>query len=404
MTHILQISRNDPVVHLKAYGGVRIQGVDQPEVQCEIDAPQLATLMEENGHVYITANSSCKLTIPIKSSVEVEKGMGSISIHNIQNHIQIEKALGNLVLSDINSAKVEKVGGNFAVRNASGEIRLEKVGSSLVADSVQSLRCEKVGGQCIVKNVDGNFSLGKAGGKFLGQDIKGLTSVYKTGGSFVASSLTLNGDVRAGGNIRIANFNINKNIELHAGGNIDLAFTEDFPGASLEMNSGAYHIRIKLEKDNFDIGEKVYEYKFGEGKRDLYIIAGGEISIGGVVELEEEVVGDLSSHFNYEESAFNELIQERIESATRRAEAKIKAAEIRLAQIKDRVEKHRGFNINLDVDDVEAGQPVTPVPPVTRPAGKKRASDEERLMILKMLQEKKITVDEAEALFKALED
>lgn len=136
MTHILHLSSNNPVVHLKAYGGVRIQGVDQTEVQCEIDAPQLATLMEEKGHVYITANSSCKLTIPTGSSIEIEKGMGSISIENIQNHIQIEKALGNLVLSDVNSAKVEKVGGNFSVRKATGEIRLEKVGSSLVAELI----------------------------------------------------------------------------------------------------------------------------------------------------------------------------------------------------------------------------------------------------------------------------
>lgn len=410
MTHILQLSSSNPIIHLKAYGGVRIQGVDQTEVQCEIDAPQLATLMEENGHVYITANSSCKLTIPAGSSIEIEKGMGSISIHNIQNHIQIEKALGNLILSDIKSAKVEKVGGNFAVRNASGEISIEKVGSSLVADSIMSLHCEKVGGQCYVKHVEGNFYLGKAGGGFSGQDIKGLTSVFRTGGSFDAKDLTLNEDIRAGGSIRLSNFNINKNIGLRAGGDIELALGEDFPGASLEMNSGGFHIRVKMGQDNLDISEKSYEYEFGDGKRDLYLTAGGEIEVSDVIDVDEDIVGDLSSHFTYEESAFNELIQERVEAATRHAEAKIKAAEIRLEQIKDRVEKHRGFNIKFDIEDGELVPPVPPmpsVPPVpsaTRPAGKKRASDEERLMILKMLQDKKITVDEAETLFKALED
>ncbi len=404
MTHILQLSSNEPIIHLKAYGGVQIQGVDQAEVQCEIDAPQLATLMEDNGHVYITANSSCKLTIPINSSIEIEKGMGSISIHNIQNHIQIERALGNLVLSDVNSAKIEKVGGNFAVRNASGEIALEKVGSSLIADSIQTLHCEKVGGQCYVKNVEGNFSLGKAGGEFLGQGIKGLTSVDRVGGSFTASDITLNENVRTGGNIHISNLNISKNIEFHAGGNIDLTFGEDFPGVSLEMNSGAYHIRIKLGKDDLDIGDKIYEYQFGEGKHEIDVFAGGEISVGSVIATDEDIVGDLSSHFTYEESAFNELIQERVESATRRAEAKIKTAEIRLEQIKDKVEKHRGFNIKFDIDEVGTVPPVPPVPSLIRPVGKKKASDEERLMILKMLQDKMITVDEAEALFKALED
>jgi hypothetical protein len=401
MTHILHLSNNTPIVHLKAYGGVRIQGIDQTDVQCEIDAPQLATLKEEKGHVYITANSSCKLILPTGSSIEIEKGMGSISIDNIHDHIRIEKALGNLVLSNIDSAKVEKVGGNFSVRNASGEIQLEKIGSSLVADSIQSLRCEKVGGQCFVKDVAGDFLLGKAGGRFTAQAIDGLVTVTRVGGSFTAMDLTLNGDLRAGGNIHLSRMNFNKNVELHAGGDIELQFDESFPGAKLEMNSGAYQIRIQLGKDDLNIGDKAYEYQFGEGKRSLTLIAGGEIALGNNVEEGEEIIDDLSSHFTYEESAFNELIQERVESATRRAEAKVKAAEIRLEQIKDRVEKHRGFNITVDLDDVG---PIPPVPPVTRPAGKKGPTDEERLMILKMLQDKKITVDEAEALFKALED
>jgi hypothetical protein len=94
------------------------------------------------------------------------------------------------------------------------------------------------------------------------------------------------------------------------------------------------------------------------------------------------------------------MIQERIESATRMAEAKVKAAEIRLEKMRERVEKHRGLHVDLEFGD----KPEQPVQPMARKAGRKGASDEERLMILKMLQEKKITVDEAETLFKALED
>jgi hypothetical protein len=101
------------------------------------------------------------------------------------------------------------------------------------------------------------------------------------------------------------------------------------------------------------------------------------------------------------------MIQRRIESATRRADAKVKAAEIRLGKIQDRLEKFRGFPIDMGVENEDAEKPTSvpkrPAPPVTRPAGKKGATDEERLMILKMLQEGTITVDEAEALFRAME-
>ena len=144
MTHILNISKNDPIIHIKAYGGVVIRGVEQDEVQCEIDAPQLATLMEDGGHVYITANSSCELTIPVNASIEMEKGMGSVSISNVKDKIEIEKILGNLVLVDVGAAQIERVGGNFSVKNAGGAVYLEKINGNLVVEGVESFHCEKV--------------------------------------------------------------------------------------------------------------------------------------------------------------------------------------------------------------------------------------------------------------------
>ena len=122
MVHKLSLTKSDPVIHLKAYGGVQIQGVEGAEVDCEIDAPQLVTMVEDDGQVYITVNSSCSLTLPAAALIRIEKGMGSIEINHIINKIEIEKALGNLVLSDISEAVIGKVGGNFAVRNASGSI------------------------------------------------------------------------------------------------------------------------------------------------------------------------------------------------------------------------------------------------------------------------------------------
>jgi hypothetical protein len=41
--------------------------------------------------------------------------------------------------------------------------------------------------------------------------------------------------------------------------------------------------------------------------------------------------------------------------------------------------------------------------PAPTPAKEPKATDEERMLILKMLQEKKITVEEADKLFEALE-
>lgn len=407
MTHILKLSNKEPVIHLKAYSGVQVTGVDETEVQCVIDAPQLATLVEEDGHVYVTVNASCKITVPVMSSIEIERGMGSVKIANIKNKINIEKVLGNLVLSEIDGAVIGKVGGNFSVKEAANLVQIEKVAGSLTVENVAAFSCEKVGGNCTVKDVAGDFRLEKAGGNFKGQSIHGTTLVSKVGGSFVASDIVLKEDLKAGGKIKLFNCDCANDLDLKAGGDINLGIGESLNDVLFSIRSGGQRITIKTSSDDIEVKDYSYDYQLGENQRTINLAAGGSVRLHDDAQSSEDIVGDLSDRFSFEESAFSELIQDRVESATRKAEAKMKTAEIRLDQIRERVEQHRGFNVDVDSDQAaghgDKRQSDQPVPPVARPAGKKGATDEERLMILQMLQEKKITVDEAETLFKAME-
>lgn len=407
MAHVLNITRDDPVIHLKAYGGVQISGVDRTEVTCEIDAPQLATLMEENGHVYVTVNSACQLEVPVNASIEIERGMGSVLIKGVTNLINVEKVLGNLVLMNVGQVVVGKVGGNFSARKASGKVQVDKIAGNLTVDDVQSVMVNKVGGNCVLRDVHGDSRVEKAGGKCLVQTISGLAALGKFGGSIKARDLTLTEDLKVGGNIELIGCTFSEDLDLHAGGDIAVALTEEMADLSLDITSAGHKIRIKAQGDDLDLRQAQYEHKIGAGGIRISMKAGGSVSIADTPEPGGDFIGDLSDRFTFEESAFSEMIQERIDSATRRAEAKIKAAEFRLGQIQDRVEKFRGIKVDFDFGDEEPVEAPhfhkQPVPPVTRPAGKKGATDEERLMILKMLQEGTITVDEAETLFRAME-
>jgi hypothetical protein len=421
MTHILNITRDDPKIHLKAYGGVQITGVDRTEVQCEINAPQLATLVEEDGDVYVTVNSSCSLTVPESSSISIERGMGSIAIKNIKNEINIEKAMGNLVVQDVANVIVEKIGGNFAARNALGDINVEKIGGNLVLENIGTFSGDKTGGSCFIKDLHGDFILEKAGGGLRGQDIEGKTMIERVGGSFIARSLTLAKDLHVGGSIHLKDVDFEKmDLSMKAGGSVELAIGQAFTGAKFFMKSGARDIEIKFNDDDFEIEDQSYEYSTGELDQEITLSAGSDVLITNVQDPDEEVVCDLSNYFTFEETPFSEMIQERIESATRIAEAKVRAAEIRLENIQEHMDKVReirfdkikedmdkvkDIHMKVNLDDIDMHiPPVPPVSTIVKPIGKKGASDEERLMILKMLQEKKITVDEAESLFQALED
>jgi hypothetical protein len=386
------------------------------------------TLIEEEGHVYVTANASCKLSLPVWSPIEIEKGLGSVEIDQNSNQISIEKVMGNLILKNVNTAKIGKIGGNFSARQASGAISISKGGGELVVDSVGSFACEKIGGSCICKDIKDNFQLDKAGGSARAENIGGKFLLGKLGGSMLADHVNIAADVSVGGDITIKKFTISDDavsmraggdvdvslgewegtqaLSLRAGGDVTLRLDEAFQGAKFSLNSGSEKIRLKLKDDDRIIREGHYGYQMGNTNHKIDIAAGDDITISGLsdFEFEKEVIGDLSDYFDYQESPFSELIQDRVRFATRQADAKIKAAQIRLEQIQEHVEKFRGFDVRLgEEENVPAPSPPAPVPPVSRKAGKKGATDEERLMILKMLQDKKITVDEAETLFKALE-
>jgi hypothetical protein len=406
MTNILSLQTDDPLVYIKAYGGIQVKGIPEAEVRCEISSPQLATLVEEDGRVYVTANATCQLAVPEKASIQIEKGMGSVKISGIQNQIRIEKVLGNLVLNDVVSAQIEKVGGNFSVRSASGEVHVEKVAGNLTVEDVGSFQCQKVGGNSRVKELDGAFTLEKAGGKFTAQNVKGQMHVEKVGGSFVGIGVHLSSDLQVGGGVKLQDCLFEDDLSVKAGGDISFGISDQEKDAAIEINSGGRHIQIKIGSEDSRIDDYIYHLNLGNGLKKLSLAAGGSVVVTDQPLLEEEVMGDLSEHFKFEESAFSEMIQERVEAATKLAESKVRSAQIRLERLQEDLENKRGFKI--DLGDLNSAKPeseaVVPPPPIVRPAGKKGATDEERLMILKMLQEKKITVDEAETLFKALED
>ena len=406
MTHVVKLDKENPLLHIKVYGSVQIFGVEEQEVRCEIKSPQLATLVKEEGDVYVTANASCDLYVPESASIEIEKVMGSAKISGVKNEINISKILGNLVLLDINSANVEKVGGNFSVRKAQGGVLVNKIAGNLTVEDVDTFTSEKVGGNCRVKNVSGSLDIQKAGGKFSGQSIKNLIGGSKIGGSFTAHEVRLGGDLNVGGRIKLLDAAFTNDQNIRAGGNIEVMLAGEQKDYIFKLRSGDGRIRIKVHGDDVEHRGGTYEYQVGQGVMTLTLAAGGIITLTDQTDFEEEIVGDLSDQFEFEESAFDEMIRNRVESATRVAEAKVKSAEIRLDQIKERLERQRGFGLDFDFSESDSGRKKTgaPVPPVQRPAARKGASDEERLMILQMLQDKKISVEEAETLFQALEE
>jgi hypothetical protein len=188
----------------------------------------------------------------------------------------------------------------------------------------------------------------------------------------------------------------------------------------LDLSSGASDIRISVKDQKLSVEQEDYVFSMGTGARAVRARAGGDIVVSDepfeVDRIEHEFEhmrvrwsGRSSRHDPQEH--FQDLehrIHRQTERATRRAEERVKAA-------MERVERHSRFReqafgklgslIGFAAQSRQPEPPVPPTPP-SMPNEMERSSqvtNDERMLVLKMLQEHKITVDEAENLLAALE-
>jgi len=149
-----------------------------------------------------------------------------------------------------------------------------------------------------------------------------------------------------------------------------------------------------------------------DGPMDVAFVGGdailrnlkGEVSLNGLVggDTKLENVSRISMHANKNGAGpdISDHVMHKVEQATRRAEQKMRRAESKIKSAEHKLHHHA--HIRADIDAGRWKWNVTPgsFPPA---AVNEPVSDEERMTILKMLQEKKITSEQADKLLSALE-
>jgi len=390
----IPITKEIKSVHIRSYGKLKITGSETNEIISSSSDLETLTVVPSDDVVFVTAMNSCDLEVPMDLPVFVEKAMGTVCCTGLKNEFRSEKVVGSLIIDGARSVDVQKVGGNCAVRNIDEMVNVEKTGGNLVAESIASLRAAKMGGSCLLKNVKGEVQISKVGGNFSGQNIGGPLDVSKVGGDYTCDQSAYGLALKVGGDIQTKLIGELAASDLKAGGDIDIYLEPDTSNLKLSLGAGG-DISVHIGDLDVQLENQDYEVDLGDGEIPFSAKAGGDTTITDEEWQVPEIVGDLSAYFEASGPGLNEVIHERVRRATQLAEKRIEAAQKRLEQIQAK----------MDIDFGDLGIPSISIPgmPKASPKAQKGATDEERLLILQMLQDKKITVDEAETLFSTLE-
>jgi hypothetical protein len=426
MENIVLETNANPIVEIATVGGdLRVIGWDQPQLVVEADDADSLHLDQDGERFTLRANDDCTVRLPHGAQVSVRTVGGDANLKLLEQKLAIGNVGGDLTLRQIAGANIGVVGGDVKVKHVTGDVQAGHVGGDLEA-----------------RAVDGAFKSGNVGGDLFLQQVGG--AVQASAGGDVTLSVKFAPEqeysVQAGSDLTCrVGPDASARLSLVAGGDISL----DVPGAQVAGNSnrktvtlgaGAAAVSLRAGGDLHLTGVSFeadvmgdFDEKFGE---DFASMAEEfEAQIGSQIEAQmadfEKQMNERMAGLNFAASPVDaakiaasarraaERMQrasrQQTESARRQAEKQAERAQ-RIAEAAQR----RAEAINRKVHEEHGrrgwpfrGEPPRqpPSPPRPSPAPQTDAvSDEERMTILRMVEQKKISVAEAEKLLAALEN
>ncbi len=360
----------DGKLNIKASADLRIEGNSQQFLTAIGEHGEALKLTDINGVVEVRASDDCRLLVPEMMSVTVERCDGDASISNLKTHLILGKIGGDLTLKAISGVSVESVGGDMTFRADEGGVEVARTGGDLLGDGVPSLTSMGIGGDVVLRDIRGPVHLVAGGDVTLSSTLSELPVM----------------EIRAGGDIKcVVDASARAQLELECGDEISVAAC----GQQIELEGG-----------------ESLSLPIGEGGNLVALNAGGDISV--TQSGEEYDFDQVFTRWDEDWKDFGINLEKTIKDSLNLASAKLSQASDQMNQVNGLAqEKIDRAMRKLDKKGIDPNRKWvgvaydTPIP--LKEKAKAGMSEEERLMVLRMLQEKKITVEEAEKLLNALD-
>lgn len=395
-----------PEIVVLAHERLAVSGWDQDAVEIVV-GEENARLAQEDGSVRVTADERLDLRVPRAASLVIT-GFEDIAVREVTGGIRVEQAGSGVTLRDVGPVSLKSIGDDLTARTVHGDLTAGQIGRYLnVKDVSGDLNVDYCDAHVNIRAVAGDLSLESGGNATLNLDLQpGQTvSVRAAGGINCRVGEELNTRVSISGNGPVS-VRVGEVRESLTDGSFEHVFGEGEGLLELHADGPVSIVGGRAEQGgpdvqfDFDVAEEISGLGAGiEAQISEQLEAMGE-----ALQARMENLSDMFSNMDIAPEKAERIqqrtqekinkAQEKIRKAQERAARKIADAQRRAERESRRAEKQSGrrsFNINLGDLKRSARSQSEPV------------SDEERLMILNMVAENKITLEEAEALLSALE-
>jgi hypothetical protein len=403
---------------------------DNTEVLIEVDSEEVLTVEEREGAVALATNRDCSLTIPAGASLIVVQAQGNLSIQGVggtvevatlQGDAQLQGGAASVSLSTVQGdLNVERwtaafnagtVQGDARVRQVNGPVDLGTVGGDLSAEEIKGpLSARSVAGDAYLRQLNGMLYLSDVGADLVGRAWTAGADVAQVGGDASLKTVftgPFTYEIQARGNVvakALPGSNATFTLQAAKGRLMAKGLTGEMTEeGQWQAVTGDGEAQVTLTSTNGNVLLKAV----GEGDEDQERVAftfaadfgriGAEAGMAAqeLASRIQQRVADRLAKIDFETIARREAEKARRQAEREAAKAQRLAEKARRKAERAQRRAQKKMKWHFEWDAGHGSQ---------RTAGRSQASsDEERLAVLKMLAEGKISTQEAETLLQALE-
>jgi hypothetical protein len=425
---------------VEAHGDLVISSWPGPGVQVDADSDTYQVLGLRGQAFALVFHDDAELALPPGLVLELIHASGDVEVDGLSEPLLFQHILGDLSLANIAGGEVASVNGDcsaahvsagLTVRSVSGDFEAEDVAGQLTVDNVNGdVQLDGVAGSVTIRSVSGDFqaegiagaltvdnvsgcveldggggsvTVRNTGGDFTASGVQGPLQMNNAGGDLDITAAAVSGHLRAGGDAAIVLSGPDlQPFQVEAGGDIDLQLPAG-AAVSLSMKSGGRTMELNLAGGNQVIEKHAAEVTLGAGGPAVRLRCGGDICVSDATPpggASTRPTLDFNLRFD---DQINRRTQEKISQAQQKADEAMRRLDLKMRGLGPEIDA--AVQAGLAGSRIHVPDPFAsdrPRPPRPAPA-REPVTDEERLMILQMVQDKKISVEEAEKLLEALD-
>ena len=406
-----------PVVIVTCHGDLQVRGWSEPAIL--VNGANYACSESEKAW-RIESSNDLRIYVPAAADLTIAEVKGDLKVKMVEGGLVISEARGDVVARNIGAADLGTVHGDLSVRHINGMLTIKSILGDMSARNTEAFEVGTIHGDCSIRYVNGaavlNEVLGDISVRTINEDVtvgqchRDL-NVRNVGGRISADDVS--GDIRLLGGLASGKHS------LSARGDIVVRWPADQP-LLVEAHSPAIKRIIELE----DLVEETgfLSGRIGEGETFLLLNAKGRIIIKEAdapdkqyddpMDMDFDIdidFGGLGEYFSTEinnrmselsarmEKEFGPSFTAKIEQTAKEAANKAERAAERAVRKAEQAARKARYQ--ADRSTWNAPQP----PARPQSAKENKATEEEQIKILRMVENGIISPDEATTLLEAID-